>query len=646
MATDHSLTELFQGRVFEIPDYQRGYAWEEEHVGDLWEDLSVMPPSGRHYTGTVVLCNQGHDNRIEDDKGRLYQVSDVVDGQQRLTTVTLLLNELRRRLQALNEDEKATGIAEQYIWRTIGGKRQPKLTLGEDLQEFWRDAVLRDESLIHVSVDRQSARRLKAARELLEAKFDELLAGLNEADAQSELQLVRIKVTDRLRFTTYEVDDDAQVGVIFETLNDRGKPLTELEKVKNYLLFLAAGLDDAQRRALVETVKEKWSSIYRLLMKAGVTDPRDENRFLRAHWLMAYDPIRRHWDGATSLKQKFSRPRVWRYDGPPEEREEILRELVRYVETLADSAQAFCDIYRPLTDYAYGDFPDRTRAEVRSWGDKFRRLGKLASFAPLLMAVRLRFTANAGLYLRVLKLSERFAFRVYSVRGSRADKGQARLFRLANDVFLGKADEDEVVSRLRDAVAKWCNGKRFRRDLTLEGDEQNWYTWGSIRYFLYEYEEFLTSERRTNPKLEWPQVAERDLEETIEHILPQNPREGEWPEFDEEERRKLTHDLGNVVLTFDNSHYSNKSFEEKRGESGPVTSQEAPASYSRSPILQERDLSDYAEWTPATVRDRKQELIHWALNRWSVEGDSPLSPEDDVQDEDLIEAQEEDVEVE
>lgn len=630
---DHSLKDLLHGRVLHVPDYQRGFAWEPEHLQEFWEDLQVLRPGRNHYTGTVVLLRHQRESEIEDDRGRVYRPADIVDGQQRLTTITLLLAEVEKRLRGNGETLQADDIRDTYLSYLKGSERKPITTLGRDINRYWQHSILELDggTPIHLQPRLHSEHRLLAAKQFFSERLDEMLepdgAGL------SAIQDLRSKLTNRLRFTLYEVEDDAQVGVIFETLNDRGKPLTELEKVKNYLMFLASGLEPSERENLIERINHAWSDIYQLLMAAEITEPREEDRFLRAHWLMMHDPIRRNWDGTGSIKQRYSRHQYWQEDGADVA---TLAELTNYVGSLADSAKAFCDLRKPRRAEAFQEFDASVRPAVRHESIRLERLGTLASFTPLLMAVRLRFQGDGELYRRVAELCEGFSFRVYSALESRADTGQSRLFTLAHDVYDDQHQGEQILSELRRAAAHWCPRKRFERALSAEGDERDWYHWSGLKYFLYEYEEHLTGPTRAVKK-DWEEVAQARREETVEHILPQTPRPGDWTSFDAEARARWTHDLGNLVLTFDNSHYSNKAFRDKRSCSGDgYSGSGAPRCYEWSPLLQERQLAEYEQWTPAEVRRRHSELRDWAIERWHVEGDDEVDPDfagDDGEDE-------------
>ena len=102
------------------------------------------------------------------------------------------------------------------------------------------------------------------------------------------------------------VDNDSDVGAIFETLNQRGKELTELEKTKNYLLYLANLLDDGPRQQLAADINESWRTIFANLGSAQL-GPAHEDQLLRAHWLATQDPRQREWEKIRSVKKQFHR---------------------------------------------------------------------------------------------------------------------------------------------------------------------------------------------------------------------------------------------------------------------------------------------------------------------------------------------------
>ena len=142
-----SLDQLFHKRVFRVPDYQRGYAWETQQIKEFLEDLEILTQGRYHYTGTVVLHDAGNQEPRMDSDGNTYTVVDIVDGQQRITTIVLLLDTIRRALIDLGTTAEtlANGIGKNYIAATeINGQMLHKLSLNSDCDHFFKNSVLKD----------------------------------------------------------------------------------------------------------------------------------------------------------------------------------------------------------------------------------------------------------------------------------------------------------------------------------------------------------------------------------------------------------------------------------------------------------------------------------------------------------------------
>jgi hypothetical protein len=301
-----TIEKLFADRVFRVPDYQRGYAWEEQQLAEFIEDVELLPAGRDHYTGTVVLHDrEGQETSCLDEEGKHYTVSDLVDGQQRLTTIVLLLDAVRREMVRIESLAKlADGIRKSYVEvRDQAGQPMHKLVLNRDCRDYFARNVLGDQPGPE-GPSIQSHRRLTAARDFFAGYLADQRKKLG-AGYECWLRGLRTKVVQHLKVTLYTVEDQAEVGVIFEVLNNRGKPLSELEKVKNYLLFLASKLNMPQHQ-LAGEVNRAWTHVFERLMQADLTSPDAEDQLLRSHWLMAYDHLRKNWDGSKSIKARFN----------------------------------------------------------------------------------------------------------------------------------------------------------------------------------------------------------------------------------------------------------------------------------------------------------------------------------------------------
>jgi hypothetical protein len=616
--------DLFANSVFKVPDYQRGYAWGIQQWEELMEDLELLPEGKQHYTGTLVLHQPDGRHRITDTRGTSYTSYDVVDGQQRLTTIVLLLDAVRRELESLGKKDLAAGLVDRYLYVAgPNGEPIPKLTLNRNIHDFFFRYILRDEvELGGVTV--RSHQNLQDARRY----FERYLA--NERSSRDKeypqwLLALREKVTQRLAHNVYSVDDSAEVGVIFEVMNNRGLPISELDKVKNHLLYACTKLDLPGPPSLPDRINDSWTKLLEELMASDLTSADDEDAVLRTQWLMAYDSDSRSWKGCNSVKKEFH---LRKYRG---KHRQLLKGLTNYVDTLEQVAIAYCDTTNPTRDKAYANFADDSplRAKLVRTGEKLRRAsgGSVrAHFYPLLAAARLRYPNDGEGLLRTLDLCEKYAFRVYGYLDHRSHTGRTSLHRIGHQLYVKEISLKEAHEALIALIHLYSPDAAMEEEGKFIRDN-DWYTYWTVplRYMLFEYEEHLAGGRPL--QVNWADVSD-GRKETVEHILPQNPRDPYWRElFDAEARRDCTHDIGNLSLTYDNSSYSNKPFPAKKGS----VDQEGRC-YANSPLFMERELCSYRDWTPSAVQKRRKKILNWVQQRWLVEPPAHaagVQPQDD-----------------
>ncbi|MHA6781143.1 DUF262 domain-containing protein [Pseudonocardia saturnea] len=652
---EQRLPKIVGERMLEIADYQRPYAWERKQLIDLWEDLDLLGPQGTHYAGTLVLRNVmdgGAPREVQSDDGSVLQVCEVVDGQQRLTTCFILLDRVRRSLERLDRHgfsgagPIARRIRETFGVVRIGGASRTRLSLGAGLQQYWSETVLGDEVYVGPALV-AGQERLRDAVSFFDKKVEELAAGVSDEVFLGRLKDLQSRVTSRLGFLVYEVKSHAEVGVIFETLNERGRPFTDLEKSKNYLLYLARSIPDGRGEALAEEINSSWAAIFGNL--AGHARGQDD-QLLRAHWLATQDPDLRSWKRIVSLKTRFDRSnyiseatRLVPAERPPEDQARAWNRLyddVRgYVRTLRHCSYFLAEMFDPHA--AFAEF-DNQRDAVIQWSGALQRSGVVSIYRPLLFAARLAHANDGQFYCRLVQACERYSARVFVIERRRANAGEPRLARLANDLIEG-TDPEEILAQL-DAV-HWRYAPDARVAATLHNVAENWYVRRGHKYFLYEYERSMPGAASELAEFSAFMSDSNHEQRTTEHILPQNPSDDAtcwWSRFSAEQHAELKHSLGNLVLTYDNSSYSNKCFRLKRGDHQRPG--EAPRTcYVQARLHQERELARYVEWTPETVHERQAALAEWALTRWSVEYqpshpvDEPeLEPEGSVEDAALL----------
>jgi hypothetical protein len=415
----------------------------------------------------------------------------------------------------------------------------------------------------------------------------------------------RYKVCQQLAFTVYIVDDAADVGVIFEVMNDRGLQITDLEKVKNYLLYLATKLNLPTGHDLAEQVNNTWSHIFQSLMISGLSSTNNEDQLLRMHWIMACDYNLKNWCGSKSIKARFH---LKNYIG---KHEQLLDDLKKYIISLKDATTLYCDIFSPDRTDAFSAFPDgQTKNEVIAWSQKLRRLDVMAPFIPVLMATRFYKPDDPASYLELVKLCELYVFRIYKFLERRSNAGRSTLFQTAFELHTGKKTFDETLERIASLINYYSPQEKFVDETQLDDTESDWYHWGGMKYFLYEYEQHLA--RGKTVKITWDQLESDIRMQTIEHILPQTANKKYWIErFSAARRKQYTHDIGNLCLTCDNSSYGNRPFPDKKGAAGSST-----ACYAIGQTNMERKLCEYGDWTETELLDRRKKMIAWLVDRW------------------------------
>ena len=630
------LEGLLQDKLIEVADYQRPYAWGEKQLRDLWQDLDLLG-TDRHYAGTLVL--QRTDRVKQSQDGKDLTVYEVVDGQQRLTTCIILLEQLRRAmgpLAALDLGELDVDGARRDLARlvkvNIGGVARPRLQLGADFNEFFAASVLGDHPTDKASLS-AGDKRLQFASNFFREEIQNLIADGDDTEAARRLIELRARVCFRLRFLVYDVESGAEVGVLFETLNDRGQSLSELEKVKNYLLYLSRQVRGEMGDNLAVTINRAWSEIFTNMSALNI----DDDALLRAHWVATEDPIQRNWQKTTSVKNKFPRakyvPSSGRLNGGSDTddallddaSDELFQDVTEYVRSLRLCSAFLRDIYDPRA--AYHAFDDSRLAErIRRRSLALVRSGSVANFRPLLLAARLAHPEDGLLYLRLVELCEKFSARAYVICVARSNAGQSTLYWAARRLFDGR-EPSLVVADVEAHLWRLAPDDAVKLNF---GPNVEWYYRRSHKYVLYEYE--LEVARSAEELPTWGELTSGSTK-TTEHVLPQTPKEGSqwWKDFSPEQHARLLNTIGNLVLTRDNSAYSNKDYDLKRGRPG----QEAPRCYySTSAFARERQIAHtYDVWTPESIEARRRDVEEWAIKRWHI--DPPLNTYVGEEDDDV-----------
>lgn len=606
-----TLQDLFENSVFRIPDYQRGYSWENNHRKDLLEDLETIQGKG-HYTGTIVLKESEKINWYS----KTFKKYDVVDGQQRITTILILLNLIAKELKNINTNDSnliSKNIKESYIRIESSLESLDKLELDKDNRQYFKEAIIEDIN---------SERIIKSHDRLFEAKnqFQKYLNSKKQTHDQyfHFLNDLIIKLTQMLIFTRYDVEDDAEVGIIFEVMNDRGKPLSQLEKVKNRLLFLTDRISETEsaKEALTDHINNSWKIILENLSKADKSKNEDENQFLRLNFIINfYSELKTFKENGkriginTQLSDIHKLVKEHFKVLEKTDKNKCYHEIKDYVFSLKSTSFKYRDILAPYTGKTFQDLENKE--DLRLISSQFGRLNIQSNVLTLLLSIYERFQLDPENLARLMRVCEIFVFRLYYIGGWMSNTAQSKIYSLSNAIYSDRLSSDEIYNRIKEILEGYVPESEMGNCLT--NPKIDYYNWKGIRYFLYEYERVRCQEEtHKRPAFEWDDFKKMKKEESVEHILPQTirgkTRINYWAgRFDSKKHEKNVKRIGNLTLTTRNPELQNMAFNKKK------------VIYKDSSWEIERDIArHYSEWSEKQIDEREEELINFAYRRWTM----------------------------
>lgn len=612
-----SLNNIFKERILRIPDYQRGYAWVTHHLEDFWEDLFQLEPDRVHYTGVITLepVSERIWSRWENDQWLIedlaYKPFYVVDGQQRITTSMILIQAILETVpeSELLASQSIENIRKKFIlFKADDGIRESYIFGYEKdnpSDEFLRTRVFGMHSPSNQKMETLYTRNLIKAKNF----FNEKLAQLS----LNEISVIYKKVTQKFKFNLYEVSDEIDVFVTFETMNNRGKLLTSLELLKNRLIYLSTLFkDNAGKGRLRSNINDAWKTMYEYLGKNPEVSLSD-NLFLRNHWTMYFKYSRKKGDDYIKflLDEKFTARNITN----PKSKEDKLKieEISEYVKSLQQSIVYWFYMHNPY----YGQTDQLTDSQ-KLWLDRLERLS-FRSFRPLILSAFVSLQ-DPGKVSKLLEHAERYNFTLFNLSQRRSNTGDSEFFGMSRELLTGQKTIDEVI----DSVGRWIrlyyDPDKFLIHIKdkYELERDGFYHWDGVRYFLYEHEQWLREKgKQATSKLSWEVLkSNRKDHVTLEHIFPQTPVDPYWKErfghVKKEEQRYLTHSLGNLLplSRSKNSSLQNDSFPNK------VNNGNGVGYYNGS--VSENEVAQCHEWTPAKIYKRGLDLLAFMEDRWDV----------------------------
>lgn len=551
---------LGNGLRYKIPPFQRDYSWGVDEWDDLWQDImGLFEEDGEdaHYMGYLVL--QSSDSKIY----------DIIDGQQRITTISLLilaslsvLNDIAEEgIDSENNRKRVENLRSSYIGYVdpVSLVPQSKLELNRHNNRFYQTYL--------ISLEKPPQRGLNSSEHLLRKAFywfKEKISAYGNKDGVEIAKLIDSTV-DKLFFTVITVTDELNAFKVFETLNARGVRLSATDLLKNYLFSIISSstIHDTELKAL----EERWERI------VGELGSESFPEFLRIYWNSKNKLVRKS-DLFKTIRKKIT---------TKEEAFALIRNL--------DSASSIYAALRSPNDSLWN--------QIES--DYLRQLQMFNVRQPLAMLMTCYETfgeKNREEFTKILRAIVVISLR-YNVICNLQTHEQERIY---NEIA-HKLSSTEIAS-IEEIFA--ILKKVYPDDATFKASfaDKEFKTTNSrnrkvVRFILFAIEKQQSGQ-------------DFDFESSIynlEHILPEHPSD-DWSHIDDQTHERFVYRIGNMTLLEAslNRDIGNNGYDQKK------------EVYKKSVFRITKNIPEhYDEWNEDKIISRQKQMANIANGIWKIE---------------------------
>jgi hypothetical protein len=549
----YPIGELFRRGVFyRVPVYQRDFAWTMEQMDTLWEDLMTALNDNRseYFLGAIVISHTDEDKRL-----------DIVDGQQRLSAISMIFAAISQAWDALGDTSRAIGVARDYLGSEDRRTKETisKLTLNETNDSFFQSVVIGKHS--PNNTDRKtwghSNKLLVEAFEKIKELLNTLLA--NETDKEAKLLELEEFIDGKTYVIVIEAGDESDAFITFETLNDRGLDLAISDLVKNFLFSKAAGN--------IDKFKKFWTEIVLLVGGENMT------QFLRYFWNAEYETTRER-DLYKSIKNTIRNPSSAR----------------TMIEKLRKSADLYAALSNPEHSY-WLDFSGEYRNYLNAL-----LLFKVTQYRPIALAAmdKLKPEKMTDL-LRMLMV---FSFRYTVVSALNTGNLDKVYSKTALAISSGSVHGLKDIFELLKPV--YVDDERFEIDFQQKSISKD----DVARYILIEINSRLEKDVEHT-------ATERNGILTLEHIFPKSPKDA-WKPYmpKDKEPSDFVYLIGNLTLLEKgkNRNIGNISFEEKKDKA-----------FKLSTLAINKGIATLPLWALPNIEHRSRQFARIARTIWRLD---------------------------
>ncbi len=529
-----------------VPIYQRAYAWEEKNVEELLQDIDQAQPHD-YFIGSIVV-----------NQTKVEGVWEVVDGQQRLATITIIYTAIRDFLRKNSDTKGADEFERDYICKIDKRSKEliPRLKLNDDDNDYFLSKIIKNKEK---KMQKESHKRINEAYQFA-YKFIENKVKLDNNKHDYIFNLDDF-IKNIVKVIIVKVPDESNAFTIFETLNDRGLALSQADLIKNYLFNKASSrLREAQ---------SCWSE-----MSGAIEAAQEEEEIIKY--------IRYFWSSQNGLTRE----------------KDLFLEIKNNTNnqnlslTFLNELKSVTNKYLALLSSNHDFWNDYTKT-TKDYIETFKYLG-LYQNRPLLLAILNQFDKKET--EKAFKLTLSWSVRnliTGSIPGGTLEREFSNQARKINNGEIKNSKE------LFNSAKKLIPADiQFKEAFSIATVSKN----NLAQYYLIEIE------KSYSPTTE--KVVTKNFDDVnLEHILPQIiVNFDNWSKFDEETHKSFYKRIGNLTLinTKINSDLKSGSFINKKGE------------YKKSEIIITKNLDNILEWSVDAIKQRQIAFAEKAIEIWSL----------------------------
>ncbi len=647
-----SLSSVFSQSYFIIPDYQRDYAWETSHVNDLLEDIEFIYKQNQnngdgekvsHYFGTVVLEER---ESVEPTDFEDYTKFAIVDGQQRLATITIVISTIIEEMKSIVSDDISDNMISDINERSddirnsyVEYENIPRLRLGGLAEDVYKKTIIDGQKINEVSQNSdlvETERRILNTKKstiskISEWKNEKCNGGENPASYYKFLKKIIGIMTNRFEVNVKVVEDVDEAARMFKVINNRGRGLNLHDKVRSHLVYCASQSHDIKSKRIYTIFN---NIIRNITIHDGFSDA-DIDKLVRLHWAVFTSE-------RSDTRSKRKGPiKIHRRLSDLDDYASVQRDsFEKFIKPYVKSLENFSKHYPYLTDRdKFAEkYSSKSNTKDNILGETSKKIQLLfmrpaqTGVAPLLIAAAEKFGVGSEEFANLTSELEKLVFRYSLVMSNGHNRYSNMLQSIANDLYWSDISDKNIERIFESDSQRYCGYQSKELGITkavdrivkkrermasiddviseylsegdiLDGEFTS--GWGGIRnnevvkYIMYEYEWSL---RQKSGRLSLSPYHEFRRNFQVEHLVPKNAEVGHKLDNHEQNKNRI----GNLAIlsSEENNEKNNQPYKNKYH-----------SIYKRSSLKVLRDLNE-DKFTINNIEHREEKIFSFIRSRW------------------------------